>query len=221
MGLAFLRAPCSRLLAATAGAVLFCALGAAGAWAQEEGSPLPLGHLYVSPFGGIALFQAALGLDDAPVLGLRLGYVAFPHVTIEGTFSYTPTSISPDPVRLIFEEFDTNQFAYTGGVQFHGDWLVKSRWLVPFVSLGAGGLTLDSDLDVALTGEEAESRTAFLFTWGGGVKIFLRPRLELRVEYRGLVAQFSEQEQPILGTSDTFNTSEVTGGITFYLPIGA
>ncbi len=123
----------------------------------------------VSPFIGRYEFDHQQKLDVSPVMGLRLGYALTSHFGLEGVLEYVPTESS----------FLGDNDSTIHGVLYHMDALYYFRpdkRLVPFLAVGFGGLSLDSN--------PRGADTNFMANYGFGAQYHLSDRIGLRGDFR-------------------------------------
>jgi len=110
----------------------------------------------------------SLGFD------LRGGYRFHRHFAVEGQLTYTH-SIGGD-----FGVTDVNFETLTGTVNLKG-YLLPGR-VQPYGLVGIGGTSAHAEADVYGTTVAEDTTTAFTFRGGGGVDIYLTPRVHLYTE---------------------------------------
>jgi hypothetical protein len=127
----------------------------------------------VTPFAGIG-FSGDLD-SGTGVLGVAGGYVWSPRVSLEGEFTYLPSSENSGLV-----EVDTQVFSLTANMLYH----FSGRAFVPYgvVGIGFGHSSVDVD-DPALDSFD-RSDTEFIVNFGGGVERLIRERLAFRGDLR-------------------------------------
>jgi OOP family OmpA-OmpF porin len=143
------------------------------------------GAITISPFVGGYTFDGAESLETRPVVGLRLGYDFIKNFGLEGTFSYVPTSFTK------FVPGTANVFNYRleGIYNFMPD-----RTIVPYLAMGAGGITLEMPTNDNISHPHNHSPTV---NAGGGIKWFLNKNIAIRADYH---------QNFLIDTSDANNT---------------
>jgi OOP family OmpA-OmpF porin len=127
------------------------------------------GAFSLNPHVGGYDFDKDQGLANDLLYGLGFGYNYTKNFGVEAVFDYIDTEDSAGG--------DAKGYIYRIDALYH---LMPDSKLVPYISAGIGGLTLDSDT--------AGSDTFTLFTPGVGIKYFLTKTLALRGEGRYLVS---------------------------------
>jgi opacity protein-like surface antigen len=117
-------------------------------------------------------------LDDAAgdSLGfdVRGGYRFHPHVAVEGQLSYY------DNIGGNFGVADVDLKALTGTANVKGI-LLPGR-VQPYAQVGIGGTYVDAEARFLGTTVAEDSSTEFTFRGGGGVDVYLTPRVSLYTE---------------------------------------
>jgi OOP family OmpA-OmpF porin len=129
------------------------------------------GAVTLSPFVGGYTFDGAERLETGPVIGLRLGYDFTKNIGLEGTFSYVPTSFT----KLVDGTVNVFNYRLEGIYNFMPD-----RTLVPYLTMGAGGATLEMPSNVNIAHPHNHSPTVNV---GGGFKWFLNENIAIRADY--------------------------------------
>jgi len=155
-----------------------------GAPARAEIRP---GSYSVSPFLGGYLFERNQDLKHRPVFGLRFGYNFTRKWAVEALLDYVPT-------RYTVTESNTDVLNYRveGLYYFQSD-----RKMVPYLAVGAGGMSIDSRDNVV-------DKTRAVVDYGAGVKYSLTDRIALRGDVRH-----------ILAFGSAYNNLEYTVGVEF------
>jgi hypothetical protein len=125
--------------------------------AQPLAAQAPSGF-YVSPYIGITFPQGTIGvdlgatfpawdLDPAPMLGTNLGYRLKNGLAFEGLLVYTPGKMSnkPEDFAPVQAAFDLNSWRYGVSLAYFF-WKDKTS-VVPFVTGGAGGVSMSTAID--------------------------------------------------------------------------
>jgi len=147
------------------------------------------GAYSISPFVGGYTFEGNMDLKTQPVYGLRFGYDFTKHIGAELLFDYIATKYTR-PVN----EANTNVYNYRLEGLYH---FMPEKRLVPFISVGAGGQSIDYS-------SGSENKTRFVADYGAGLKYFITDSVALRADVRHLLAFGS-----------TYNNLEYTVGLSF------
>jgi outer membrane beta-barrel protein len=107
-------------------------------------------------------------------IGVRYQYNITPRWAVEGSFLYTP--VNAELVRLS-RDVSVDTSYYAGNVVLN---LLPGRKIAPFVTGGAGGVTLDIQ-------SGGDSETYFAGNFGGGVMTTIADRWSFRVDVRDYV----------------------------------
>lgn len=156
-----------------------------GATARAEILP---GRASVSPYVGGFVFEGNQDLKHRPVFGVRLGYDFTKNWGAEALFDDVPT-------RYGATDSSTNVFNYRLEGLYH---LWPDRKLVPFLAVGAGGMSIHSR-------DDAVDKNRAVLDYGAGLKYALTDRIALRADLRHLLAFGS-----------TYNNLEYSLGVVFY-----
>jgi OmpA-OmpF porin, OOP family len=146
------------------------------------------GSYSVSPFIGGFLFEGNQDLTHSPISGVRFGYDFTKNWGVEALFDYVPT-------RYKVTDSNTNVFNLRIEGLYH---LLPERKWVPFLAVGAGGMSIDSR-------DNTLEKNRVVLDYGAGIKYSLTERIDLRADVRHLLAFGS-----------TYNNLEYTLGMVFY-----
>ncbi|PIP04950.1 MAG: hypothetical protein COX52_14625 [Syntrophobacterales bacterium CG23_combo_of_CG06-09_8_20_14_all_48_27] len=146
------------------------------------------GAFSVSPFVGGYWFEGNQDLKHRPVYGLRLGYDFTKNWGAEAVFDYIDTK---------YKTTDTNTNVYNYRVEGLYHFMPYGK-LVPFLAVGAGGMTINYRDDTG-------NKTRATFDYGAGLKYFFTDWLALRGDVRH-----------VLAFGSVYNNLEYTLGLTFY-----
>ena len=146
------------------------------------------GAYSISPFVGGYTFEGNMDLKTQPVYGLRFGYDFTKHIGAELLFDYIATKYTR-PVN----EANTNVYNYRLEGLYH---FMPEKRLVPFISVGAGGQSIDYS-------SGSENKTRFVADYGAGLKYFITNSVAFRADVRHLLAFGS-----------TYNNLEYTVGLS-------
>ena len=163
-------------------------VAAAAARADEPGDLHFSGR--TQPAGHLAMTAGAGQLGGDPVYNLRLGYFAGPWLGIEATIAHNPAGSLHAVLHY------ANATALLPNV---------SR-LRPFTTAGLGIIHVFPGASV-----NANAVTKMLLNAGGGVHLFLRDDVALRLEARSFTVL--DQQEAHRGT---YHYVEWSGGLTFY-----
>lgn len=147
-------------------------------------------------------------LKSGVSLGLRAGYNLTPYIGTEVGVGWASNdlkdvlSIDGQEAR---EEVEASHSLWYSNLVIH--LLPKSRF-VPFLTGGVGAIY--SSMSVEVNGYYVEvSETHFAPNFGGGVKIFLRRDLALRIDVRDFTWKYDD-------TKDRLHMLEISGGLTWF-----
>ena len=147
------------------------------------------GAYSISPFIGGYTFEGNMGLRTRPVYGLRMGYDFTKHLGAELLFDYIATNHIEGT-----SEPSTDVYNYRFEGLYH---FMPEKRLVPFISIGIGGQTIDYSSWPA-------DKTRFVADYGAGVKYFLTDSIALRADVRH-----------VLAFGSLYNNLEYTIGLMF------
>jgi len=161
--------------------------------------------LFVGVFGGALFPSGEIELGDvdkvtesydsvAPEFGVRMGYYPLRHFGMEGEVAAIPAQYQGD-----------SAFVYTArahGVLQLGFWRVT-----PFALLGGGALAVASDDSVV--GNESDSALHV----GGGVKMLLNERMQLRLDVRDVISPRTSDSQVPVHSPEALLTFAVRFGV--------
>lgn len=147
-----------------------------------SGRPQPPGHLAMSVSAG--------QLGGEPLYNLSLAYFASPWLGLEGTLGHNPAG----PVHAVLHHANATAL------------LPNVSRLRPFATAGLGIIHVFPGTSV-----NATSVTNLLLNAGGGLHLFLRDDVALRVEARSFTVL--DQQEAHRGT---YHYVEWSGGLTFY-----
>jgi OmpA-OmpF porin, OOP family len=141
------------------------------------------GAVTLTTFVGGYTFDGAEKLETRPVVGLRLGYDFTKNIGLEGTFSYVSTSFTHLPGTV-----SVFNYRLEGIYNF-----MPERTLVPYLTIGGGGTTLEMPAHEAVAHPHNHSPS---INAGGGIKWFLNDNLAIRADYH---------QNILIDTSDSAN----------------
>jgi OOP family OmpA-OmpF porin len=149
------------------------------------------GAFTVSPHVGGYVFEGEQNLSNGPVYGMGFGYNYTKSLGVEFVFDYVDTNVEPfRPVKGT----DVVGLIYRIDALYH---LMPDKQLVPYVSAGMGGITLDK-ID-----------TSFLLSPAVGFKYFFTKNLIFRSEGRYLLSFGDDSRHNF---AYTFGLSYLFGG---------
>ncbi len=166
-----------------AGCALFALVLAAQAMAEVRP-----GSFAITPYVGGYTFEGDQNIETGPTFGLRGGYNFTRNWGIEGVLGFTPTEQKRND-----SDVDATTYRLEGLYHF-----MPEKDLVPFLALGVGGITIDSE------GSGVKDRTDGIITAGGGLKYFINDAFAVRGDGRY-----------ILDLSHTLSNWEYTVGLSF------
>lgn len=151
------------------------------------------GSTTLSFFAGGFIFDHDLNLKDGYTGGLGIGYNITKNWGVELAGHYIDSEYDDAP---LLNDKDNSVYLYHLDLLYH---FMPEERLVPFVAIGAGGITFDPKA----RGVDAD--TEFVADYGIGLKYFLKPSLALRGDVRHVIA---------CDECDTFNNLLYTVGLT-------
>jgi OmpA-OmpF porin, OOP family len=160
------------------------------AFAQVEA-----GTTSVTPFLGGYTFEGKQHLETRPVVGVRAGYNFTQRLGAEAVFDYVRT----DGTKI---DNDTNLYLYHLDLIYH---MFPSSRLVPFITGGVGGVTIDSKI---------ADKTEVAYNYGLGFKYALTDSIQLRGEARHIIYR-SDADGPGPDRRHTHNNAEYGLGLGF------
>jgi len=129
------------------------------------------GAFTLCPFVGGYTFDGAESMETQPVYGVRLGYSFTKNLGIEGTFGYLTTHFT----NHIPGTTEVYNYRLEGIYSFMPD-----KALVPYLTIGGGGTSLEMPDDPRITRAHNHSPTVNV---GGGIKWFFNKNLALRADF--------------------------------------
>jgi len=166
-----------------AGCALFALALAAPAMAEVRP-----GSFAITPYVGGYTFEGDQNIETGLTFGLRGGYNFTRNWGLEGVLGFTPTEQKRND-----SDVDATTYRLEGLYHF-----MPEKDLVPFLALGVGGITIDSE------GSGVKDRTDGIITAGGGLKYFINDAFAVRGDGRY-----------ILDLSHTLSNWEYTVGLSF------
>lgn len=145
----------------------------------------------LTPYIGGYTFEGNQHLKTRPVYGLRAGYNFTRNIGVEALFGYASTDYNGTDAG---GTQGTNVYNYRLEGLYH---LMPASKLVPFVSAGVGGQTVQYPAGVS-------DKTRAAFGYGAGLKYFLTERVALRADVRH-----------VLVFDSIYNNLEYTFGLGF------
>jgi len=141
------------------------------------------GSTTMSIFGGGYAFDHDLQLDRGWTAGLGLGYNMTENWGIELVGNYIDSEFDTDAV-LPGTDRDLRAYLYRLDLLYH---FQPKSWFVPYVAVGAGGMTYDAQA------EGAHTDNNFVADYGAGLKMFVTPAVAIRGDVRN-VHSFQDDE---------------------------
>ena len=196
--------------------VLTCAIALAAARGNAQPRPPSLdGKLQLTPFFGAFLLEDR-SYDNTSFAGACISTDISSSYSIEGGLGYASTDF----------QFDTgNERAResVGMLMVFANFLYHYPLADDFIAFGSFGVA-----DMASFPESRSNRTDFYFTFGGGLKAFLRKDLLLRLDLRQYAPDLDIESFNPRGGTPLFSPSgspkseiqkilTITGGVTFVL----
>jgi len=159
------------------------------------------GALTLSPSAGGYLFEGDQDFErrSRPTYGLGIGYNITERWGIEALFNFVADAERIDTTGT---KHDVDGFVYRLEGLYH---FMPENRLVPYLALGVGDITLDSD--------PGRSESTFAAGYGAGLKYFLSENVALRLDARHLIAF----DQGIDESEQTDNNFLYTGGLVFLI----
>jgi OOP family OmpA-OmpF porin len=193
-------------------AVLACLWLAPSSAAQE-----PRPGFEIAPYGGLIAFDQDFrvpnavefrGLEDAFLVGGRLGYTFSRWFAFEGVLGYSSQTIDPS-TQPGSTQMDVKYLSYGG----EGLLPLASGNVIPFLAAGLGGLHFEVEADPA----PGESSNVLVGSFGGGLKLPLSPDLLVRVDARDVLIRQGTREALSLfdGDGDLRHNVALSGGLSF------
>ena len=191
---------------------------------------------YVAPWIGAGFFGGSVGIDasdpevtiekaninNAPAFGLFAGLRLGDRIIVEGLFSYVPSTIlTPTAIADVpplQQGYDLNIVTFGGNVGYA--FSTSKTAIVPYVIAGAGGMSFSPDETAKGWPTEPDSKTEFMFNFGGGVEVPISEQARLRVDVRDYIVSTKGQYTIFPGTigdtdSSTLNAIILSGGVSF------
>ncbi len=197
-------------------------------WPRLRRIPRPstAGLEIVSAFAGAQWFDIADQIDEIGDnienelnLGARYQYNFTPHIGLEGNFMFSPAQhefLGPEGAGI--GAADVDAFYYGGNVVYN---ITPASRVIPFLTAGAGAVTLRVDETAPETSELSGSETKFAGNFGGGLLFAANEHFALRFEVRDYIYRVDELDRQFrfafnvpAGFSETVNDVSVTGGFS-------
>ncbi len=209
-------------------------IAAAGLLAAPLAAQDRSGTWEITPFGGghfggrlnagsNALFARDVDLGTAPTYGVRLGYNVNRWFGMEFGWSQAKPDIRARGSDVLFGQ--SQKLGEMTHNVFEGNALVNLArgQFIPYLTLGAGAMTFDARVPET----PGATDTRFVASFGGGVKMFITPRVGLRIDGRYRNAYINDHSNYYYDSggcrsgcsyrhgSNWYGSGEVTGGLTF------
>ncbi|MFY9112593.1 MAG: outer membrane beta-barrel domain-containing protein [Desulfomonilia bacterium] len=143
--------------------------------AAPAGAETRAGAVTTTVFFGGFDFDDDLIYDDDPIVGLGIGYHLTDNFALELSYGRVDTEVS-DGVA----EGDGSVDLYRLEGLYHLSDLLPWEWVVPYLAIGAGMMSFDSDLS---SGRDND----FAADYGLGLKFFVNPDVAFRTDVRHVV----------------------------------
>lgn len=178
------------------------------------------GTLYA---GSTALFNRDVHIGTAPTYGARLGYNINRVFGLEFGWSQAKPDIHGSGSDQLFGENVKLGTLKSDVIEGNFVFNLTHGRVIPYLTIGAGAMIFDA----SVPGFSGSSDTRFVGNFGGGVKMFMTPRLALRIDGRYRSAYISSGDQYYYDSngcnhgcyyyydSNWYGSGEVTGGLTF------
>jgi outer membrane beta-barrel protein len=212
---------------ALAGALVSIAGTSSMAFAQADVPTINRGTQIVSGFAGLQWFDIADQIDEIGDnvenelnLGARYQYNFTPHIGLEANFTFSPAEhefFGPEGAGI--GSADVDALYYGGNVVYN---ITPASRVIPFLTGGAGAVTLRVDESDPDTAGLSSSETKFAANFGGGVLFAANEHFALRFEVRDYIYRVDELDPQFrfafnvpAGFEETVNDISLTGGISF------
>jgi outer membrane beta-barrel protein len=195
--------------------------------AQADTPTINTGTQIVSAFAGAQWFDIADQIDEIGDsvenelnLGARYQYNFTPHIGLEGNFMYSPAQhefFGPEGAGI--GSADVDAYYYGGNFVYN---ISPASRVIPFLTAGAGAVTLRVDEDAPETSELSSSETKFAVNFGGGLLFAFNENFALRFEARDYMYRVEELDPQFrfafnvpAGFEETVHDISLTGGFSF------
>ncbi|HPS93504.1 MAG TPA: outer membrane beta-barrel domain-containing protein [Deltaproteobacteria bacterium] len=169
--------------------------------ATESRAENKAGSTTLTIFGGGYTPDSDLDLDTGFTGGLGIGYNLTENVGLEAVFNYVDSKYNGD---VVVSDKDVPIYLYRLDLLYH---LMPEGKVVPYLAVGAGGITYDPDA------RGVHTETDFLANYGLGVKFFLTPAMALRGDVRHVITFVDRNDDADHGDSNS--NLLYTLGLTF------
>jgi OOP family OmpA-OmpF porin len=211
---------------ALAGALVSLLGTSSRAWAQADTPTINTGTQIFSAFAGAQWFDIADQIDEIGDnvenelnLGARYQYNFTPHIGLEGNFMFSPAQhefLGPEGDGI--GSADVDAYYYGGNLVYN---ITPASRVIPFLTAGAGAVTLRVDEGEPETGDLSGSETKFAGNVGGGLMFAANEHFALRFEVRDYIYQVDELDPQFrfafnvpAGFQETVHDISLTGGIS-------
>jgi opacity protein-like surface antigen len=161
--------------------------------------------------GSNALFARDVDLGTAPTYGVRLGFNVNRWFGMEFGWSHAKPDIRAIGGDVLFGQGqklgEMTHNVFEGNAVFN---MARGQF-IPYLTLGAGAMTFDA----WVPDTPSATDTRFVASFGGGVKMFVTPRVALRIDGRYRSAYINNNDNFHRNGSNWYGSGEVTGGLTF------
>ncbi len=178
------------------------------------------GTLYA---GSTAIFNRDVHLGTAPTYGARLGYNVNRYFGLEAAWAEAKPDIHGPGSDVLFGQNVKLGTMTSDVVEGNFIFNITHGRIVPYLTLGAGAMIFTPHV----AGFSSSSDTRFVGNFGGGVKMWVTPRLAVRIDGRYRSAYISGGDQYYYDNdgcyhgcyyyygSNWYGSGEVTGGLTY------
>ncbi len=211
---------------ALAGALASFVGTASMAFAQADTVTIHTGTQTVSLFAGAQWFDIADQIDQIGDnvenelnLGARYQYAFTPHIGLEANFMYSPAQhefLGPEGAGI--GSSDVDAYYYNGNLVYN---ISPASRIVPYLTGGAGAVTLRVDESDPDTSALSGSETKFAVNFGGGILFAFNERVGLRFDVRDYIYEVDELDPQFrhafnipAGFQETVNDISFTGGFS-------
>jgi hypothetical protein len=223
-----MKAPRSFAIAAAALA-LVSLISPSQARAQSNSS------FYVTPWIGVGFYAGSVGLEisdpvlsaekaklsNAPAYGLFIGG-RVSNLIIEGVFSLQPSTVLVEGTiadGTLLTGYGVTTLIYGGNVGYA--FSTSKTSVVPYLSAGAGGISISPDKIAESLATSPTTETSFMFNFGGGLEIPIKDTVQLRLDVRDYIGSFRGEFAPfpafeeLGGEKSSLHNIIIAAGVTF------
>ena len=207
----------------------------APAMAQESSTTF-----YVTPWIATGFFGGSVGMEtsgtsgssekstinNAPAWGLFGGIRLGGRIMVEGVVSYTASTILTQTTTSSNQSlqigYGLSIITFGGNVGYA--FSTSKTSVVPYLIAGAGGMSFSPADEGKALPTQPDSKTEFMFNFGGGVEIPISSGVRLRIDLRDYIASTNAPFAPFPGTqggegeSSSLNMILFSGGVSIGTP---